>query len=304
MQTWKFSIKPDSRPGFDAFNKCKELGVVGIGWSHVYEKDQPKDYEQAKEIWDIGQNREINKLFFEIQDGDHLWIHKNGHYYLCVAGNVRYIAREICDDFMNYDLGHAIKVKWINVPEGLVTGTIQRGVIAQRMIQRIRLNESEMKLSKYLQENIVDGCLEFPLITNGDLAEKLNLIGERIFQLMSPDDIEDVVSASLQTNGWILIKSTCFRSKPKFEFSMINKVGKIGLVQVKSGHWPDSLVPTGYKQYLSGENEIFLFTTNPQAYPGDRVENIHCIEKKQLLDWMKNNSSILSPALKLKLLII
>ena len=50
MQTWKFSIKPDSDKGFDPFLKCKELGMVGIGWSHGYEERQPKDFEDAKEL--------------------------------------------------------------------------------------------------------------------------------------------------------------------------------------------------------------------------------------------------------------
>ena len=86
MQTWKFSIKPASDEGFDPFLKCKELGLVGIGWSHGYEQQQPKDFDEAQELikkeWDVPDiPYQINTLFDEIKPGDHLWLRKNGHYY-------------------------------------------------------------------------------------------------------------------------------------------------------------------------------------------------------------------------------
>jgi hypothetical protein len=102
MQSWKFTIKPDSEMGFDAFHKCKELGIVGIGWSHGYEQEQPKDYSHAKELirkfWGGGDTiNEVETLFFRIRPGDHLWMHRDGFYYLCIAGTKQYLAREICE---------------------------------------------------------------------------------------------------------------------------------------------------------------------------------------------------------------
>ncbi|MCI5165168.1 MAG: hypothetical protein D3903_03540 [Candidatus Electrothrix sp. GM3_4] len=309
MQTWKFTIKPDSDNGFDSFLKCKELGLVGIGWSHGYEEQQPKNFDAAKELikkeWG-GSNipYQINKLFHEIKPGDHLWMQKKGHYYLCIAGIKKYIAREICDDFRRYDLGHAIDAKWIEVPDELVCGSVQRGTIARRMIQRINLSEAEIKLNQYIENTLGSTPFCAPIIDNAALGNVLDAIKEEtLFALMSPDDIEDIVASKLQTEGWVLIKSTCFRSKPQFEFSMINNSGVTGLVQVKSGKYPSPLNPFEYRGYLRGGNKIFLFTTHPVPYQGEPVEGIICFTRGEIIEWMKENSILLPPTVKLKLTI-
>lgn len=308
MQTWKFSIKPDSDDGFDAFAKCKELGLVGIGWSHGYEEHQPSDYEEAKVLikkqWGKSEINEIKKLFFEIQPGDHLWMQKDGHYYLCIAGAKKYIGREICEDFRRYDLGHAIDAKWLKVPDELVCGSIQRGIIAQRMIQKINLSYAEIDMSQHIANKLQENQNWFPKFNMSLLKEMIETIDEQsLFGIMSPDDVEDIVASKLQTEGWILIKSTCFRSKPKFEFSMTNREGNTGLVQVKSGYQPVNLPPRNYKEYLNEGNKIFLFTTHPDPYPGEKIQNIQCISKKDLIEWIKNHCPVLSPTIKLKLLL-
>jgi len=306
VQTWKFSIKPDSDKGFDPFLKCKELGLVGIGWSHGYEERQPRDLEEAKELikrqWGTPDIPEIHTLFYDIKPGDHLWMQKHGHYYLCVAGGKRYLAREICEDFRRYDLGHAIDAKWLEVPDELVCGSVQRGTIARKMIQRIYLSEAETRLNQYIETNLATNPSWFPNIDGADVGRILDTIGEEpLFGLMSPDDVEDMVASKLQTEGWVLIKSTCFRSKPQFEFSMINNDGITGLVQVKSGKWPSTLNPIEYREYLRGGNKIFLFTTHPTPYLGEPVENVHCLTRGEIADWMKKHCNLLTPTVKLKL---
>jgi hypothetical protein len=280
-----------------------------VGWSKAYEKEQPKDYSHAKELikdfYKKDTINEIDKLFSQIEPGDHLWMHRDGFYYLCIAGTKRYFAREICEDFLNYDLGHAIEAKWLKVPDELVSGSIQRGVIAQRMIQRINLQDVEVLLNLYLQQNLERDPTWFPTIDNNKVGAAVErMTQDELFGLMSPDDVEDVIAAKLQTEGWILLKSTCFRSKSTFEFSMINGNGKVGLVQVKSGNWPDSLAPVEYEQYLNCQKEIFLFSTNPNPYPGRCPKGIKCFTKEEVIHWMKGNCQMLSPTLKIKLQII
>ena len=82
-----------------------------------------------------------------------------------------------------------------------------------------------------------------------------------------------------------MIKSTCFRSKPQFEFSMINNSGITGLVQVKSGKWPSPLNPIEYREYLRGCNKIYLFTTHPTPYQGEPVENVICLTRSGIVHW-------------------
>jgi hypothetical protein len=269
MQSWKFTIIPDSETSFDAFKKCKELGIVGIGWSHGYEQEQPRDYSHAKELmrghWKTDTIApEVETLFSRIQPDDHIAMHRDGFYYLCIAGTKHYFAREICEDFRKYDLGHAIEAKWIKVPDELVSGSIQRGVIARWMMQRIYLRDVEVRLNIYLQQNLEKDPSWFPTVDKSSLSDEIERITQDdLFGLMSPDNVEDVIATKLQTEGWILLKSTCFRSKPKFEFSMINTNERVGLVQVKSGNWPDSLAPSEYEQYLTGQNEVFLLRRTP-----------------------------------------
>lgn len=302
-ETWKFTIKPDT--DLDAFAKCKELGIVGIGWSHGYEEITPKSYEEAQSIttkfWN-NQINELHKLFEEIKPGDHLWMHKNGHYYLCIAGSKRYFASQICADFRAYDLGHAIDAKWIKVPDELVSGSIQRGVIARRMIQRIGISQSELKINEIIAKQLSIDPDWFPKFDEDNLHSSIKEISiDALFSIMSPDDVEDVVSAILQTEGWILIKSTCFRSKPKFEFLMTNKHSRVCLVQVKSGKYPQQLFPSEYIEYLNDRNEIVLFSSHPVPYPGNSQDRIRCITMDSVYNWILENWMILSPPLKMKI---
>jgi hypothetical protein len=306
MQTWKFSIKPDCEKHFDSFLKCKELGLVGIGWSHGYEELQPKDFEEAKELikakWGSSDIPQIHTLFFDIMPGDHLWMQKYGHYYLCIAGAMKYIGREICEDFRRYDLGHAIEAKWLEVPDELVCGSVQRGVIAQRMIQRIGMSEVESRLNQYIASNLNADRSWFPVVDSAAVVRCLDTIDEEsLFGLMSSDDVEDIVASKLQTEGWVLVKSSCFRSKPQFEFSMVNPDGGTGLVQVKSGKCPNALTPSDYGEYLRGGKRVFLFTTHPTPYPGDPVNDVHCLTRGEIVSWMKAHPMLLTPTVKLKL---
>lgn len=305
LQTWKFSIKPEAQPGFDPFIKCKELGIVGLGWSDAYKDKQADCFESADlittEHWK-GKIPQLGKLFEEIHAGDHLWMHNHGHYYLCIAGSKRYFGSQICEDFLKYDLGHAIDAQWIKIPEELVSGSIQRGVIARRMIQKIGISDPELKLNKLLAKELSINPNWFPELNDFSIGTKIQLLSRAdIFAIMSPDDVEDVIASILQTEGWILLKSTCFRSKPMFEFSMTNKESKVCLVQVKSGKFPNQLPPGHYAEYLNERNEIVLFSSHPDPYPGNKPEKIRCLTKEAIFEWIKQNHSILSSTLKLKI---
>jgi len=303
LQTWKFSIKPDTE--LDAFSKCKELGIVALGWSHGYKDKAAFSYEDAQmittEFWSQ-KISELQKLYEEIKPGDHLWMHKHGHYYLCIAGSKRYFGNQICEDFLDYDLGHAIDAQWIKIPDELVSGSIQRGVIARRMIQKIGVSAPELELNKLLAKELSINSNWFPVFDDSSIGNKIQSLSiDDAFAIMSPDDVEDVIASILQTEGWILLKSTCFRSKPKFEFSMTNRNSKVCLVQVKSGKFPDQLSPAQYVEYLNERNEIVLFSSHPDPYPGNSNERIRCLPKGAVHEWIKQNYRLLSPTLKLKI---
>ncbi|EJL6785532.1 TPA: hypothetical protein NKQ06_004543 [Vibrio parahaemolyticus] len=305
MSTWKLSIKPDSESGFNAFNLCRDKSLLGVGWSAAYLESQPDTLEEAKSLvikrfskWPYA----VRKLLEEVKCGDHVWLHQQGHYYLCRAQEEIVIGCEIDEQFSRFDLGHARKAQWVKVPEIFVSGAVQRGTIAQRMIQRIKVNSKERNCNDIIFERLFadpDWC---PEIDTKVLSSKLNEIDMYLlFSIMTPDEVEDAVSMYLQTQGWCLVKSTCFRSKPTFEFSMVNKRSEVCSVQVKSGKYPDPLPPKQYERFVTDTTKVVLFSTNPNAYPGEPQVGVKCLDHSVLFSWLVNNVWSMTESLKLKL---
>ena len=306
MKTWKLSIKPESKKGVDPFDVCQKKSLIGLGWHHAFVEEHPSNFDQAKKLverkW--GKWPYSLKYFLEdMQDGDHVWVHQNGNYHLCkVTGTDILYGKEIDLDYRDLDLGHARSATWIHVPDKLVSGSIQRGMIAPRTIQQIKVTQKDMKFNELIFEKLKADPNWLPRTDEEKLHQAISNISKaELFSLMSPDDIEDIVSAYLQSQGWILIKSTCFRSKPVFEFMMLNKHHETCHVQVKSGKRPDSLSPSKYQQYTANQETIFLFSTNPNPYPGSMHHGIKTITHHEIVLWIKTHLWALTLPLKLRL---
>lgn len=305
MSTWKLSIKPDSESGFNPFNLCKEKSLLGVGWSGAYKSEQAQSLSEAKALvkehfdnWPYA----LKKLLEEVKNGDHVWLHQQGSYYLCRAKDEIVFGNEIDEKFVDYDLGHARKADWVKVPEIFVSGVVQRGTIAPKMIQRIYISENEKKCHDVIFEKLIINNNWLPDIDESLLTLKLGLMDKQdLFSIMTPDEIEDMVSSYLQDEGWILVKSTCFRSKPMFEFSMVNKKSNVCYVQVKSGKYPDQLPPANYEEFTSLNKTIVLFSTNPSAYPGERIKGVICLSQEKIFTWLLANTWSMTEPLKLKL---
>jgi hypothetical protein len=305
MSTWKLSIKPDSESGFNPFDLCKDKSLLGVGWSAAYEDAQALTLSEAKvfvkqrfDSWPYA----LKKLLEEVKGGDHVWLHQQGNYYLCRAKDEIVFGDAIDKQFIDFDLGHARKADWVKVPEMFVSGVVQRGTIAQRMIQRIYLSESEKKCHEVIFDKLSVNGNWLPDINESLLIRALGrLHAQDLYSIMTPDEIEDMVSAYLQSEGWFLVKSTCFRSKPMFEFSMVNRNSQTCYVQVKSGKNPDPLSPANYEEFASINKTIILFSTHSNAYPGERVKNVICLSQEKLFTWLLENTWSMTEPLKLKL---
>lgn len=305
MSTWKLSIKPDNEPGYDPFNLCKDKSLLGVGWSEAYEEIQASNLIEMKELvmrrysqWPYP----IRKLLEEVKKGDHVWLHQKGDYYLCRAEDEIISGLNIDIDFIKYDLGHARRADWVKVPEVFVSGAIQRGTIARRMIQKINIKPDEKKCNDLIFDQLKNNKDWVPNIDESLLVIKMRQLNmDAIFSIMTPDEVEDMVSAFLQNEGWTLVKSTCFRSKPVFEFSMVNKSSETCYVQVKSGLYPDSLPPERYIKYASKTKKVVLFSTNKNAYPGKIYDTITCLDRKEMFDWLIKNSWSMTESLKIRL---
>ena len=306
MNTWKLSIRTDSKVPYEqVLEKCKGTSIIAVGWHHAYHDHHPKSLERAKELvrgqWGTWPHQ-LKYLLEKVVPKDHVWVHQNGRYYLCEVKDDQVLyGRDIDDNFCTFDLGHARRAVWVEVPDKFVSGRIQRGTIAQRTIQRIHLSCREREVNQYIFDNLHNNPGWNPEIDEEKLKRSLSNIGySDLFSLMTSDDVEDVVAAYLQNKGWILIKSTCFRSKPTFEFAMRDTKGRSARVQVKSGK--RQLPPGKYKQFADDQNLIFLFSTHIEdPYPDEGVHNVFAIEHSELVAWIKNNLWAITLPMKMRL---
>ena len=307
MKTWKLSIKPNNSKESDPFKLCKDNSMLGVGWAGAYKERQATNISEARELVKEKYNNKwphaIKHLLEDVKSGDHIWLHQKGEYFLCKAGEEILFGAAIHKDFISYDLGHARKATWVKVPEAYVSGSIQRGTIAQRMIQKIWVTEEEQELHEFLFINLLNDKDWRPQdINQATLEDKISEMAiSDMFSLMTPDDVEDVVSAYLQHQGWVLIKSTCFRSKPKFEFMMLNKDNETCVVQVKSGKEPNPLSPKDYEKHTSQGKTIYLFSTNQNPYPGVNIDDVKPITHMEMFSWIQKNIWALTNPLKQRL---
>jgi hypothetical protein len=76
MKTWKLSIKPDSEPRYNAFERCREKSLIGIGWHHAFVERHPSNLEEAatlvQEKWQKSPHA-VKRLTRQMQPGDHVW---------------------------------------------------------------------------------------------------------------------------------------------------------------------------------------------------------------------------------------
>ena len=243
----------------------------------------------------------IKYLIEDVEVGDHVWIHQKGEYYLCKAEEKILFGKSIDDEFLSLDLGHARKAKWLNIPERYVSGSIQRGTIARRSIQKINILKKEEDYHDFIFNKLSDDQNWQPDIKIDELSRLVSKIKiDNLFSLMSSDDFEDVISAYLQSKEWVLIKSTCFRSKPKYEFSMLNKESKVCHVQVKAGTPSCRLRPSDYSTNERDEI-VFLFSTHKNPYPGKSINGVNTLAHEDVFEWVKENVWSLTTPLKLRL---
>jgi hypothetical protein len=188
------------------------------------------------------------------------------------------------------------------VPHLLVSGRIQRGATAPSTIQKINCSSIEETTYGYVYESerLSEDPDWLPNIELHDVGMLVSGMRRNPLQSLSnPDDYEDIVAAFLQSTGWTLIKSTCFRSKPMFEFVMAKPGPSYAHVQVKSGRV--QLAPLQYKDWVKPDECVYLFSTHPDPYPGRYVQRVITLQFDEILSWVESNTWASSPGLLIKL---
>lgn len=305
MSVWKLSIKPDAETDFDPFALCRNKSLVGVGWSYIFDgrkiSNKSESYQalRAQEGGTIP--KPIERLLDEVKAGDFVWLHQSGGYYLCeITDNATVLGPQIDENYRQYDLGHARRALWVEVPELLVPGRVQRSTIVRRMIQKMDCSGRQEKYFGYLHSKISKNPRWFPAIEDKEIAKSLSsLSSQDLRDVLSPDDYEDIVAAYLQAKGWTLVKSTYFRTKPEFEFLVVRPGPLYAHVQVKSGDVP--LAPADYIKWVNDNECVFLFSTHPTPYPGPPVKGVNCLEETEVIGWVAENTWALSLGIKVQL---
>jgi len=299
MSTWKLSIKPDSEKGREPFELCRRKSLVAVGWSYIWDdepnistKDESYDVLRAKEKGYVP--RTIERLLDEVKVNDLVWLHRNGKYFLCtISDSIVVLGPQIDKEFRSNDLGHARNARWVEVPEVLVPGRVQRSLIVSRTIQMMDCSKAQEAYFRYLHSQLSLNSDWFPDVNEDQVSERMHSITQQeLRDILTPDDYEDIVAAYLQSQGWTLVKSTCFRTKPEFEFRVVRSGPKYGHVQVKSGNV--QLSPSQYGKWVSDRECVFLFSTHLEPYTGPAVQGVNTISETEIMAWVADNPWVLS----------
>ena len=278
MNIWRVNIKTD---GIDPQRFCFSNEFVGIGWRidniidntdwDTYEKEARLKYNDATN-W----RKAINVIKHRMRLNDLCWSRNaNNEYYLGrIIGDWEYLLTE---ESRVADVINIRRCKWLKVgAEDNFPGKIVNCFRAPGTIQIID-NKTALEYSKkYYNDNSNDYRF--------DLEKSYN----DIFDLLSAEDCEDVVGIYLQQQGYLIIPSSCKKNTMKSEFTLLNKEsGQKAIIQVKSGK-----VPLNRDDYAYFSGEVFLFAAS-QNYKGNEHKNIHCISKKVMEEFMRNNNLLL-----------
>ncbi len=267
---------------------CLKENVLAIGWSYLYENKSNliEDFENYKYGFKLekGKIPSAIKYFDRIEENDLIWIRDlEGNYYLCRAKGK---ARAYC--VQRLDIGCVIDVEKIKISIN-APGKIVRSFIPGRIIQRV----ADRKMYNYSMR----------LFNEKSKRKVYNSIAEGIdlFSMIHPLDLEELVFAYIQLNyDFYLSKNSISNGdstiKIEGELYPRSKNNKFdsAVLQVKSGN---SFIDVNeYKSYLKEGKLVFLFFENENY--SEEIENIICLRKKDIINFVKEYKELLPDTLK------
>ena len=288
-QIWRINLKPEPRANVDPQKFCIERNIMGIGWPVILGNTDPTWDNYSKlahslyyiEQKDRGWLPAINALKWNIAINDLCWTRTGqGIYYLGrITSDWRY---ESGEDYAGADIVNLRDCEWLKVGTAEnVAGKIVNSFIPRATVQRVNGRMIEA-FSTYLYNEL-----------SKDYKFKIPPPEPDYYSLFSSDDCEDIVGLYLQSLGYYIVPSTCKNSTLAYEYVLINKeTHRKATVQVKNGY-----VDLDSSVYSSDENEVFLFTTKGK-YLGPRLNNVYCLDKSVIDNFIVNNLTLLPRKIK------
>lgn len=271
MNVWRVQTKIG---GIDDISEyCIKNNVIALGWGYheeylKYGKKISTFGEYVKFVESLGDkvNKNVERLATQVQKGDLVWLRHNGRYYLGrISEKSSWFYNSNFSEIANADANNQISnVEWHLVSEhadecsvpGVVATSFIRGMTFQR-IHKNGINE----VSKYTYNQIVPNTYSL---------EKIEFCAENFYNLLSPEECEDLVYFYLYHKyGLICVPSTNKLSTPFYECVLIDpKNGQQNYIQVKKG-----TVDINATEYSELVGNVWLFTTEGKILEIDKVNN-------------------------------
>ena len=258
------------------FQYCLDNHFLGVGW-RVEELASTEDwevYEQAA----MPKHESIQQpryIYNNVQPGDLVWTRgRDGQYYLArVTSPWEYWTsaegRERDIDIANIFRCDFHKVQLDAVPGAVVVRFDARGKSIQRIKARSARAYSQYLWNRHAKHQVYD-------VDTADFPD--------IFTMLDPEETEDLVFLYLQSQGWYVVPNSRKVNTLRFEFMLVHpKTREKALTQVKGGD--DSL---NVDCYAKDSCHIFLFQSNGK-YDGQPADNVTCITRDDLNDFLQEN---------------
>lgn len=285
---WKIVVNTSSQDG-KQFEFCLKNNIIGVGWCFRDNNENlytPKDIDDAIRIGREhfharGCTTALNALK-EMEPDDLIWTRHEGIYYICrVTSKWKYSNDE---DHIREDVCNFVEVEFVKV------GTIEK--IPGRITNCFRARSSIQHIhdSNKLMTNITRSL--YNKLTGQNYYEIRNYDKEDIFDLLQPEDVEEVVSLYLQLKkNYLVYTSTNKLDTQKYEFVAIARDGSHNCYpQVKTGN--EVLDGNQYIELTEQGNKVYLFATS-EKYLNINGTNIIAIYRKELLDFIYQNKKIM-----------
>ncbi len=289
---YRIHLKPQNDKKENPFKFCKQKSIVGIGWplnkENLEKFKKESNFENYKKLVleqynkDTGLKKAIN-CYSEIEKDDLIWARdRDNIFYICrVTGKWEYSYENDnkVNDIFSYFPVEYVKVGTVEEVPGKVVNSFRPNATLQRIH-----GESIFEMTKKIYNKK----------SNNKLYEIKKI--EDFLNFLLPEDVEEIVSLYLQLEkNYLIYTSTNKIDTAKYEFVMISRDGKEKCyTQVKTGNI--KLDPEDYINLTENNVKVYLFTL--EGYKRENINNVICLKKEEILDFIKNNKEILPSRIK------
>lgn len=288
MYLFRIHIRPGggSADMQETFNYCLRNELLGVGWrteSNENTSEWDKYFAEASKIHDnLNVCQYINKW---VSHGDLVWTRGvDGQYYLArvISGWEYWIEQEAIEQ--DIDIANIFRVEFRKIAIDQVPGKVIACFRAPRTIQEIA-DEKAVEYSKYLWNSLVDAKVY--IVDKSKFSD--------VFTMLDDEETEDLVFLYLQSKGWYVVPNSRKADTMRFEYLAVDpKNGEKALTQVKTGN-----VHLNKEEYSQYPYKVFLFQSNG-LYDGDDSENVCCIGRQELNDFLQQSLIWLPAVFKCK----